>query len=421
LLSYLAYWAFHAYLRKPEAARYAVVSGVCMVLAVWLHPIVVLFLMAPFLVEAVSAWRGGRAQRWLRIGRLLKLGLPVAGCMLALLLPTFLADPAALANKLGSHGLEFDSWVGAWHLWVGATSPAFALLFLALVLIGAPGVWRLGQPVHAAVTGLLLTLAVIIATQPDWIQLPIVLARYLLPLLPLLLLLGAVGSVTLVDALQRRFQQAGKPVFLVLLGLPVVALAVQSPLLQTLRYPNNETLHSLFQFDFRADRNLFAQSVAEIPVSPFWSKLSGQPRGSIRIAVAPWQFESYHWAGPHWEAISRQHVLPGLLTGLCVASRLGEYAADSGIALKNMVRLADSAELDARRIGLVVFQKPFQHSIAGTRTRVGEGLAHCPAELEKRFGKAVYEDAVILVYAAAAFDPAWLQGRTDFIARQGGQ
>lgn len=421
LLTYVAYWAFHEYLRRPNVPRYAVISAVCMVAAVWLHPIVLFFLMAPFLVEGVNALLGNPEERWRRIGRLLKLGLPVATSILALLLPTLLADPAALANKLGTHGIEADSWLGAWYLWAGATSPAFALLFLVLALIGWPSVWRIGQPVHAAVTGLLMTLAVIVLTRPDWIQLPIVLARYLLPFVPLLLLLAVAGSVKLVDGLQRRLPRVCKPFFVAMLCLPVLAHAVQSPLRLTIRYPNNESLHSFFQFDFRTDKNLFAQWLLEIPVSPFWNKLSSHPKGSLHIAVAPWQFESYHWAGPRWEAMSRQHVVPGLLSGLCVDSRLGEYPMKSRIKLKNMVHLADNAALAAKEISLIVFNKPFEHSIAGIRSVVGKDLMQCQGELTQRFGEPVYEDAVMQLYAVPGSSLAGLQGLPDFEMRQGKQ
>lgn len=408
LLSYLAYWAFHEYLRRPKGTIYGVISGVCMVLASWLHPIIVFFLVAPFVVEGIEALRAAPLERWLRIRRLLVLGLPVAGGILALLLPTLLSDPAAVARKMGTHGIELDTFVGAWHLWTGASSPAVAMLFLVLAALGWKRLWSLGQPVHAAVLGLVLTLGVIFLTKPDWVQLPIVLARYLLPFVPLLLLLVAVGSVALVAGMQRRLPRVGGGLAGAMLVIPVLAQAAQSPLLQVLRYPNNETLHSYFQFDYRPGRNLFAQWMEAIPLSPIWADLSASPRGTLRIAVAPWQFESYHWDGPRWEKTSGQHVIPGLLSGLCVDSRLGEYPRDSRVALKNVVFLSDPDALRAKGIGLIVFQKPFEQTIAGIRDIVGRDLAHCQIALEKRYGRPVYEDAAVLVYAPSGSASQWL-------------
>lgn len=408
LLSYLAYWAFHEYLRRPKGTIYGVISGVCMVLASWLHPIIVFFLVAPFVVEGIEALRAAPLERWLRIRRLLVLGLPVAGGILALLLPTLLSDPAAVARKMGTHGIELDTFVGAWHLWTGASSPAVAMLFLVLAALGWKRLWSLGQPVHAAVLGLVLTLGVIFLTKPDWVQLPIVLARYLLPFVPLLLLLVAVGSVALVAGMQRRLPRVGGGLAGAMLVIPVLAQAAQSPLLQVLRYPNNETLHSYFQFDYRPGRNLFAQWMEAIPLSPIWADLSASPRGTLRIAVAPWQFESYHWDGPRWEKTSGQHVIPGLLSGLCVDSRLGEYPRDSRVALKNVVFLSDPDALRAKGIGLIVFQKPFEQTIAGIRDIVGRDLAHCQIALEKRYGRPVYEDAAVVVYAPSGSASQWL-------------
>lgn len=408
LLAYVAYWAFYEYLRRPEKVRYGIISGICMMLASWLHPIILLFLAGPFLVEGIDALRAGPLERWPHIRRLLVLGLPVAMGILALLLPTLLSDPAALARKMGTHGIELDTLLGAWHLWTGASSPAVATLFLVLATFGWKRLWCTGQPVRAAVVGLVLTLGAILLTRPDWVQLPIVLARYLLPFLPLLLLLVAVGSVALVDGMRRRLPRIGGGLAGAMLVIPVLAQAAQSPLLQALRYPNNETLHSFFQFDYRPGKNLFAQWMEAIPLSPVWANLSANPRGSLRVAVAPWQFESYHWAGPRWERMSGQHVVPGLLSGLCVDSRLGEYPKDSRVALKNMVFLSDPEALRARGIGLIVFQKPFEQTIAGIRDLVGRDLAHCQIALEKRYGRPVYEDAVVVVYAPSASASQWL-------------
>jgi len=399
LLAYLAYWAFHEYVRRPKGTIYGVISGSCMVLASWLHPIILFFLVAPFMLEGIEALRAEPPERWRRIRRLLVLGLPVAGGILALLLPTLLSDPAAVARKMGTHGIELDTLLGAWHLWTGASSPAVAMLFLVLAAFGWKRLWCIGQPVRAAVVGLVLTLGAILLTRPDWVQLPIVLARYLLPFLPLLLLLVAVGSVALADGLRRRLPGVAGRFAGAMLVIPVLAQAAQSPLLQALRYPNNETLHSYFQFDYRPGKNLFAQWMEAIPMSPVWENLSANPRGSLRVAVAPWQFESYHWAGPRWERTSGQHVVPGLLSGLCVDSRLGEFPRGSRIALKNVVFLSDPAALRAKGIGLIVFQKPFEQTIAGIRDIVGRDLAHCQIALEKRYGRPVYEDAAVLVYA----------------------
>ncbi len=384
------------------------ISGSCIVLASWLHPIILIFLVAPFMVEGIEALRAGPLERRLRIRRLLVLGLPVAGGILALLLPTLLSDPAALARKMGTHGIVLDTLLGAWHLWTGASSPAVAMLFLVLATFGWKRLWCIGQPVRAAVVGLVLTLGAILLTRPDWVQLPIVLARYLLPFLPLLLLLVAVGSVALVDGMRRRLSGFAGGLAGAMLVIPVLAQAAQSPLLQALRYPNNETLHSYFQFDYRPGKNLFAQWMEAIPMSPVWANLSDNPKGSLRVAVAPWQFESYHWAGPRWERMSGQHVVPGLLSGLCVDSRLGEYSHGSRIALKNMVFLSDPKGLRAKGIGLIVFQKPFEQTIAGIRDIVGRDLAHCQIALEKRYGTPVYEDAIVVVYAPSGSASQWL-------------
>ena len=75
--------------------------------------------------------------------------------------------------------------------------------------------------------------------------------------------------------------------------------------------------------------------------------------------------------------------------------------------MKNMVFLSDPEALRAEGIGLIVFQKPFEQTIAGIRDLVGRNLAHCQVALEKRYGTPVYEDAVVVVYAPSGSASQW--------------
>jgi len=235
---------------------------------------------------------------------------------------------------------------------------------------------------------------------------PLTLARYLLPLLPLLLLATAEGAVLVA----RRISAPATPVRAVLAAgmavLPCVALGWQSPLPAMLRYPNTHTLQAMFHFDFRPEANPFLPRVAVTPLSPYWAALARNPPGSLRIAAAPFYFESYNWDAPRWERLSRQTVLPGYLTGLCVERRFGEVPESPEFRFRNAVHLANPAELADRQIDYVVWQKPYVQTSAGRKEAIGTDTAGCETVLRTKLGDPVYEDSLIIVFHAAAQDRA---------------
>jgi hypothetical protein len=188
--------------------------------------------------------------------------------------------------------------------------------------------------------------------------------------------------------------------FAIVAALPVVALAATSPLAPMLRYPNAQALDSLWYMDFRADRNPIVPYQAAIPLSPFWARLAAEPPGSVRVAAAPFHFESYDWDAPRWEALSHQTVLPGYLTGLCIERRWGEVPPDPRFRFANAVHLADARELAAKRIDYVVWQKPYVQARKGKPVAIGADTAQCEPALRARFGAPAYEDSSIIAFRA---------------------
>jgi hypothetical protein len=167
-----------------------------------------------------------------------------------------------------------------------------------------------------------------------------------------------------------------------------------------LRRPNSQTLHFVYHFDFRPDRNPYLPYMREIPLSMFWPRLAAHPRGSLRIAAAPFYFESYNWDAPRWEALSHQTVIPGWLTGLCAEGRDGETPDTPAFRFRNAVHLVDAAELARARIDYVVWQKPYGHVQDGQPQRIGADTASCEPLLRARFGTPVYEDRALVAFRA---------------------
>ena len=398
LLGYLvhaAFWRFWA--REGRLAATGTFYVLGSALCAWLHLITLPFVVAPLLTAAPAAilawWRGDRSQ----FDRLLMLGLATATLTAALILPPLLGDAAALLSKTSVDVPNLDTLKGVWHMWLGSPSRPAVLFCLILALAGLPALFRRGGPlVRSALIGLALTLVLILLSKPAWIQNPLTLARYLLPAIAPLLLAVAIGAVRLAELAMGRLGAGATALVMI---LPVAALLVHTPLVQTMRQPNSNTLHSVFQADYRVHREGVAEFMRRaIPLSPWWQTLRGHDDGAL-IAAAPYHFVSYLWDAPRWEEVSGHRVLPGALTGLCVDWREGEVPRDARFRLRNAVHLADADALTAKGIAYVVWQKPFTVVLDGNHAEIGTDTAQCLGSLRARFGNASYEDDKIAVFS----------------------
>jgi hypothetical protein len=252
----------------------------------------------------------------------------------------------------------------------------------------------------------LLTLLAVMVSRPTWSFNPLTLGRYLLPFVPLLLLAVAAGAVRAARRIAAPPTTARRIVAAGVALLPGLALAAQSPLLPMLAHPNGQTVHLVYHADFRPEKNPYLGYVNGIPLSPFWESLAAQPAGRLRIAAAPFYFESYDWDAPRWERASRQAVIPGLLTGLCVERRWGEVPQSALFRFRNAVHLADDRALTGHGIDYVVWQKPYIQTGRGRPENIGADTAHCEAALRARFGTPVFEDPQLVAFRVARADRA---------------
>jgi 4-amino-4-deoxy-L-arabinose transferase-like glycosyltransferase len=409
LLAWAAHVAFRRYIKSrapPVADAAAYVT--CASLAAWLHPVVGPFVVAPF---ATALWRCARSageERRRDGARIVVLALAAALPMAVLLLPPLFAHPESLRLKSGVDLPNADTLLGVWYLWFGTGTTAAVLFCGAAALVGAPAVWRRLPEARSAVAGIALTALAIVITRPAWIHNPLTFARYLLPMLPLLLLATACGAVQAGRALRRAATARGLPPALArgagvaMAALPALLLAATTPLWPVLQEPNANSLHAVYEFDFRPEHNPILRVMEGIPLSPWWGELAASPPLSLAIAVAPLPTESVGWDGPRWQRLSRQRILEGLLTPLCVNPRPVEFPGDARFRFRNAVHLADDAELAAQRVDFVVWQKPYRYTAHGLDVPVGADVAHCAEALAARFGSPAYEDAWLVVYRLPA-------------------
>jgi hypothetical protein len=404
--AHAAFCRFDASPRGEHGAGAACASAATV--AAWLHPIIAPFVVAPFLWALFDLRHETRAARRSRCMRLAGMAAATGLPMAALLLPPLLAHTESLAAKAGIDHPGFDALAGVWYAWLGTPSTLAAVLCCALAAYGARDVWRALRIVRTGMLGVVLTLAAVVLTQPAWSHNPLTLARYLLPFAPLLLLASATGAVKAAQYVALPGRAIRNIAAAVVAVVPVLALAASTPLVELARHPNAQSVHLLYHVEFRPERNPFIPYMEKIPLSPFWSTLSRGPRGSLRIAAAPFYFESYDWDAPRWERVSGQTVIPGFLTGLCVESRAGEVPQTRRFRFRNAVHLADSAALAAHHVDYVVWQKPFVQTGRGHPEDIGSDTAHCEAKLRERFGPPAFEDAHLVAFrlpAAAAGSP----------------
>lgn len=175
-------------------------------------------------------------------------------------------------------------------------------------------------------------------------------------------------------------------------------LAIQSPLPVILASPNSNSLHSVYQFDFRKEKNLVYQYQKDFPISPFWQQLATLPADSVKIAASPFYFETHHWGAARWEQLSQQRVMPGFVTGFCSEFQWGEVPMDDRFRFKNVGYLSDQSDLIARGFDLVVYQKPFKVLTNQGEKEFGKATAVCEQRLREEFQNPVYEDQWLLVF-----------------------
>ena len=380
--------------RVGAGALYAVMAA----LATWLHPVVGPFVVAPLLWGLAQLRRTPRAERLRAFWRWLALAAATGALIGILVLPPLLMHPMSLASKGGLDIPDAQTLIGVWYAWLGTPSTAVLVACLALAACGAPVVWRALPAARTGALGIVLTLALVVATGPMWSHLPVTVSRYLLPFVPLLLLAIAAGTLRIAAVLGTPPAGSRRALAALALAFPFVLLLAQWPLAPILRHPNAQTQHLVNYIDFRPDANPYVPQFAAMPLSPYWATLAQRPRGSLRIAAAPFYFESYDWDAPRWERLSGQTVIPGYLTGLCVPRRAGEMPRDPRYRFVNAARLADAADLDAKAVDYVVWQKPYRLNVAGHIESIGADTAACEAVLREKFGTPSFEDSHIIVF-----------------------
>lgn len=389
------YACYRALGERGPRAGWAAAYALCCALGTWLHAIAGPVLFAPLLLEGGRRLLGRAELPW---RRLLWVGAPAALLTAVLVLPPLLAEPAGLALKTDAASVSWATAWGALHSWLGTPSSVVAVLLLALAALGLGPLLRQQRIAQALLLGLGLVLLAVLVLRPASVNHPLTFARYLLAALPLLLLATACG----IDRV-LQYARENRALAAALAVLPVVYLGT-SPLRDLLVLPNSHVTHSRFQFDFRPGHNRIARyQRATLAGSAFWSRLSSEPRASLRIAAAPFYFETYHWDAPRWEQASEQRVRPAFLTGYCAERRFGEVPDDGRFPLRNAWWLSRIVRGDASMPDWLVFTRPIAR-FAGTpeSEQMREEAERCITRLMDDLGPPDFDDDALIAWRLGA-------------------
>jgi hypothetical protein len=399
LLAFVALVAFYRWWTKSGERQGGLYVLSC-AMAAWLHPVTLALTLTPFVFFGVAALREvvTRPRRRFRsLLRICLLGFATLATVSLLLAAPVYNDFALLEAKSGVHSVSLASLWASLSLFIGSAS---VWVIAAWLLLAAAGFYELQnrQPLLAwyfAVAALLACI-IVASTSALLIKHPLVLARYLLPVLFILLVFVAIGIAGMLRALGRRW----------LLTTVVAAAAAYlyftaGPLPEQYRqYPNQFMGHMVYQADYAAARNRYARhfKLDEERAPAFYRQLARMPADSVTLAVAPWYLE-WHWNAWHlYQQVHRQRIMAGFLSGLCIEETYGEFPpGQDGIEFDNIVHLSELAAQAEPVADYLVFEKnaPFQPA---QRARPDLDLSDCEQRIRQRFGPPLVDDGTVLAW-----------------------
>jgi hypothetical protein len=368
-------------------------------LAGYLHPTVLPFTLLPFIYYGVAAIAQPNARRrlreaWPALRRLALLGVSTAIPLAAALAPPLYYDWDVFQTRSGVDSVNPESLYRTALLLFGVPEPVMLAALALLTVYGAARRWSRERDEVAYFATLIVGGAVAVCSARSlYISHPLVLARYLLPVLPLLLLFLAEGIVACLDLLPLAPMRAAAA------GVIGALLWWLGPMPSYLYYPNQFMGHLRFQYDNDPAHNPYVQQIPKEPVSAFYRQLAQQPPASLTLIEAPWQLESHKNPLPFYQEVHRQRVKIGLVTPVCGVRTYGEYPATvRDLRLQQFAHL--SSILDGKSYGadyLVVHLAPWKPP-PDSKADDWPDMAACLPGIEAKLGPPVYRDTQIVAF-----------------------
>jgi len=389
LLTFVAILVFRSWWVERRS-RDALVYVAAALFAGWLHAITLPFTLLPFVYCGARALYSRDTQR---LVALVKLGSATALALAVVLAPPMIIDWAEFASKAGRGRASLDTLYRALLMIAGTGVAPVGMFVFALAAFGW---WRVRRR-DPDLASYLATIcgagtAVVASSGVEWIFHPLVLARYLIPIVPFVLLFAAEGIVALV-ATPRSWMGA------VASGAIAVALFVTGPIPDAWHFPNQFWGHLRYQFDYDPAHNPYVTQVPTDPVPAFYAELGKRPPGSVTLIEAPWRLESHFNALSLYQDTHRQRVKIGLVTPLCGTYDYGEYPEDApGMRMRWIVHVASLLRGETFGADYLIIHAT-SRDVAARPAPPWPDLRGCMPAIEAKLGAPVYRDDRITVFA----------------------
>jgi hypothetical protein len=373
--------------------------GLLAAAALWFNPVAAPFVLAPpLLVVAqvvVARPREARARALEVVAALAWLGAVAGG----LLLPALPSLFGAVAGRAGGGRSSAGEWWLAARMLVGSRSSVVGAVALVAAIAGGTVLARRARfAVAASTLAVAAQVAALLLVRPHGLGDPLVLSRYLLPILPVLLL----GVAAALDAALSRLGSArASSAIWAPLALAVLLLAA-GPLPGRLRAGSSLELDSE---SLRFDRPATAAQAPELPRA----YLSAPVRGARVVLEAPF-VEQWDTTRSVWLADRRQRKVVRL--GTLFVQTLGRTARfRTLVGLTPRQVLASDADVlvfhrdvlrDEQRAATILLGREPPRTHGPTELRRLAALREGSPELSRRFrrafGRPDYRDAGHLVW-----------------------
>jgi hypothetical protein len=403
LLTFVAILAFRAWWqdgRRPDALAYVATTF----LAGWLHTITLPFTLLPFAYYGVRALRPLDARR---LAAIVRLGIATALLLALALAPPMINDWAQYSAKAGRDAVSLESLYRTLLMLAGTGAAPAGMFVFALAALGGWRILRREPDLASYLATICIAGSIVVAsTGAEWIAHPLVLARYLLPVVPFVLLFAAEGIVALVATPRQGMGAAASATI-------AAALLLTGPIPREWHYPNQFWGHLRYQFDYDPAHNPYVLQVPNEPVPAFYADLGKRPPGSLTLIEAPWRLESHFNALSLYQDVHRQKVKIGLVTPVCGTYDSGEYPDDEpGMRMRWLVHLTSVLRGETHGDADYLIIHLTSRDVAANPPPPWPDLRGCMLSIEAKLGPPVYRDDRISVFALSRVSPLGNTGRS---------
>ena len=434
--SIVAFLSFTAILLAARWARYGgwrlnalfIATGI---LAVYFHLFAIVAVMAPvgaaivyhsytsFVAKSETPWMKPSLERWIISAVAI---LALSG---VLVLPALVHSWGGTFSKvilLGS--FKLSSLLRAATLIAGTAQPVALVLFWAALVAGAIEQCRRNPWFGGMLVSLYpLYILALAFSRPGFVEAPIVLVRYCIPLVPVSLLFVASGIQAALDAFSKR-TGLRQPLQASLAVACVVVLALAGPLPQIYATPNNFTNHGAYQqryglidwshsfySDLVSPEMSLATAVRADDVSAFYKNIGSAP-DDRPIVEYPMMIGDHCNPLYYFQYFHRRPVIVGYMTDVNALGSLtsgnvyGNNYVDHVLSLvhdpsrlrfRNMISMEDISGMRARHVQYIVLHKHFPSGLSSIAPPLPD-LQRLYDEYSRKIGPPAYEDAYIAAF-----------------------